>query len=106
MNNVRITQRDRLREVLLAARGDWIPLPQILELKISQFGARLLELRRLGYRIVNRTENVNGKKCSWYRLEPASTPVRHSEHRDISTATTGSSFPQFGVLDKKAGYPD
>jgi hypothetical protein len=102
----RITQRDRLRELLLAAHGGWIPLPQILELKISQFGARLLELRRLGYRIVNRTENVNGKKCSWYKLEPASTPDRHSEHQNISRAATGGSFPEFGVLGKEAGYPD
>jgi hypothetical protein len=37
-------------------------------LKISQFGARILEARRLGFQIENKTENVGGKKHSWYRI--------------------------------------
>lgn len=104
--NSRSTQRDRLLQFLISAHGAWIPLPQILELKISQFGARLLELRRLGYRIVNRTENVNGKKYSWYRLETATKTGQRPEHENIAPATTGCSFPEFGILGKEAGYPD
>jgi hypothetical protein len=46
-----------------------VSLPEILDLRISQFGARILELRREGYNIINRTKVIDGVKCSWYRLE-------------------------------------
>ena len=97
--NSRATQCDRLLQFLASAHGDWIPLPQILELKISQFGARLLELRRLGYHIVNRTETVNGKKHSWYRLEPKPM-VRPRNHENLAPATP-SSFPELGNLSRE-----
>ncbi len=63
------TQRAQILKLLLEARGAEVSLPQILELRISQFGARILELRREGHRIINRTANVNGQKHSWYRIE-------------------------------------
>jgi len=64
------TQRAIILAVLLEARGHWVGLPRILELKISQFGARILELRRLGFDIENRQETVDGQRRSWYRLLP------------------------------------
>ena len=102
----RATQRDRLLQFLTSAHGAWIPLPRILELKISQFGARLFELCRLGYRIVNRTESVNGKKYSWYRLETAAKTGKRPKQENIASTATGGSFPQFGALGEEAGYPD
>jgi hypothetical protein len=55
-------------------------LPQILSLQISQFGARLKELRGLGFNIPNRQEHHGGQTHSFYRLvsgptSPAPAPV-------------------------------
>jgi len=62
------TQRDRVLDLLREANGEWVSLTRILELRIAQFGARILELRRAGYNIENRTEEVAGETHSWYRL--------------------------------------
>lgn len=68
------TQRARILRVLLDAKGSWVPLPVILELRISQFGARIFELRRTGFVIENKTErDDSGAVHSWYRL--VSSPV-------------------------------
>lgn len=64
----KLNQCDRLYALLLAHRGDWVPLPEILALGIAQFGARILELRRRGFVIENRRENVGKEVHSWYRL--------------------------------------
>jgi hypothetical protein len=37
------TQRGRILNLLISARGEWVPLPAILDLKFKQFGARILE---------------------------------------------------------------
>jgi hypothetical protein len=66
--NTQRTQRSRLLGLLVAARGGEVSLRQILDLRISQFGSRLLELRALGFEILNRMEIVGGEKRSWYRL--------------------------------------
>ena len=70
----RATQRSRILELLVAAHGEWVPLPQILALRISQVGARILELRRSGFNIENRTEIIDGQRHSWYRLITKSAP--------------------------------
>lgn len=62
------TQRDRVLNLLREANGEWVSLTRILELRIAQFGARILELRRAGHNIENRTEEVDGETHSWYRL--------------------------------------
>lgn len=64
----RITQRDRILSLFQSRQNEWVPLPDILDLRISQFGARILELRRLGYDIRNRTEHRGGQVHSWFRL--------------------------------------
>lgn len=71
----RQTQRGRILALLLAQRGGEVGLPEILSLRISQFGARILELRGLGFAILNRVEIVNGEKRSWYRLEAGPPPT-------------------------------
>jgi len=63
------TQQARILGLLVKASGGWVSLSQILDLRISQFGARIYELRKLGFRIVNRTERVEGQTRSWFRLE-------------------------------------
>lgn len=64
------TQAAALLRLLIEAHGSWVPLPEILKLGIAQYGARVLELRRLGFNIENRTERVTGtrQRHSWFRL--------------------------------------
>jgi len=85
-------QRDRILALLLRSRGDWVPLTQILELHISQYGARIFELRRLGFQIENKTWWLDGRRHSAFRLAlgakvaptvpagsvPPLTPQQHS----------------------------
>ncbi len=70
------TQRARILRLLLDAKGSWVPLPAILDLHISQFGARIYELRRTGFVIENKTErDDSGVVHSWYRLVSSPTPA-------------------------------
>ena len=64
-------QCDRILRLLIEARGSWVPLPEILTLGCAQYGARILELRRLGYKIENKSEWVEGSRHSWFRLVPS-----------------------------------
>jgi hypothetical protein len=73
----RSTQRARILGLLQAANGGWVPLPQIADCA-AQYKARIFELRREGFKIRNRTKEVDGVRHSWFRLEtetPASRPV-------------------------------
>jgi len=88
------TQRQQILNVLLEAKGGWVSLPRILELKISQFGARILELRRLGFHISNRVENVDGQKHSWYRLESGLPPAPPTKLKQITPAPAVSTTGQ------------
>jgi len=64
-------QRDRILELLVRAQGSWVGLPQILDLHIGQYNARILELRGMGHTIENKTErDSRGEIHSWYRLVP------------------------------------
>jgi hypothetical protein len=86
-------QRDRLLGLFISARGREISLSEILTLNIAQFGARILELRRLGFRIVNRTEISDGKKLSWYRLDHSQIPALTAPNAtDKITEPTNSLF--------------
>ena len=64
----RVTQRDRLLDLLRENAGQWVGLPRILDLRISQYGARVHELRKMGHNIENRTEHRDGQVHSWFRL--------------------------------------
>jgi hypothetical protein len=63
-------QRDELLRLLKDRRGHWVPLPDILDLGIAQYNARIFELRaQLGKdAIQSRTEWHKGKRLSWFRL--------------------------------------
>lgn len=62
----RDTQRDRVLALLKSGRE--VALPELLRLGVAQYNARILELRRMGYQIENRTERVAGETHSWFRL--------------------------------------
>jgi hypothetical protein len=68
------SQTARIVELLRSRHGAWVPLPEILDLRIAQFSARIHHARHvLGLRIENRTEMIDGVRHSWFRLvEPAS----------------------------------
>ena len=69
----RKTQRARILRVLIEARGAWVPLPQIMTCA-AQYNARIFELRRLGFKIENRTGEIDGARHSWFRLVSSSLP--------------------------------
>ena len=68
---MRKTQRQRLFDLLSCRQ--WISLPQILDLRISQYSARVHELRKMGCRIESKSERRDGQLHSWFRL--ISAPV-------------------------------
>jgi hypothetical protein len=98
----RTKQRDQILGLLIAARGDWVPLPKITDCA-AQYNARIFELRGLGFRIANRTRLVNGTKHSWFRLEPQPSTATSPQERQPASAY---SFPEFGSLTPERWYPD
>jgi hypothetical protein len=91
-------QRGRILRLLLDAKGTWVPLPQILELRISQFGARILELRRLNFRIENKTErDDSGVVHSWYRL------VSDTPKAEIPKADSSKPAPEWKDRPRATG---
>ena len=91
------TQRGRILELLIAARGNWVPLPKI-QACAAQYNARVFELRRLGFRIANKTRDENGQRHSFFRLvsRPAAPTLPQKEN--LVMPTTSGSFPEFGSL--------
>jgi hypothetical protein len=63
--------------VLIEARGAEVPLREILPLA-AQYNARIWSLRKIGFKIVNRTEEVDGARRSWFRLIPGPVQVEPS----------------------------
>lgn len=59
-------QHAKIMSLFKSRQGQWVPLPDILALGVAQYNARILELRRLGEQISNKTEVVNGQKHSWF----------------------------------------
>ena len=66
-----MSQRDRIRNLFLSRPNQDIPLTEILDMRISQYGSRVLELRREGMVIQNRTKHVDGVNHSWFKYIPA-----------------------------------
>jgi hypothetical protein len=69
------SQRARILDLLISARGGWVPSPEIAACA-QQYNARLFELRRLNFQIENRVEEVNGTRLSCFRL--VSSPAQAS----------------------------
>jgi hypothetical protein len=100
MSSSRSTQRGKILQLLIAARGEWVPLPTIAN-HAKQYNARIFELRRLGFRIANRTKLVNGARHSWFRLEPQ-TPIAVSPESKLPAQSVSCSFPEFGFLARES----
>jgi hypothetical protein len=60
------SQRASILRLLLDRRG-WVASPEIASVA-QQYNARIVELRRLGLVIENRTEMVNGARHSAFRM--------------------------------------
>ncbi len=67
---MKTTQKARLKAFFESRPGQWISLRDILDLRMSQFGARILELRRSGMNISNRIKIVDGQHHSCYMYVP------------------------------------
>jgi len=80
-------QRGRILRLLTKHLGSWVPLSDILDLRIGAYCRRIYELRRIGFQIENRTEWQEGKRHSWYRLlsaTPTLLPSCASELREAA----------------------
>jgi hypothetical protein len=100
----RAKQRDQILALLIAARGDWVPLPKITDCA-AQYNARIFELRRLGFLIENRTKRIDGVKHSWFRLArgpeqlaPTAEPDRMAKASEWLSVARGESMPVTGSL--------
>ncbi len=98
------SQRQRILDLLLGARGQEVP--SIVLARISlQYGARVKELRKLGFRISNRTERRAGKVNGYFRIESVPGEQLHSSAKSTVTRPATGSFPEFGSLEPER-YPD
>jgi hypothetical protein len=64
----RQSQRAKILGALIAAGGGEVPSIELSRISL-QYNARLLELRRLGFRIVSRTERGPGAIQGFFHLE-------------------------------------
>jgi hypothetical protein len=101
-------QEDILLRLLEDDIDRWVPLPRIMATGIAQYNARLLGLRRKlrgQYRIENRTEVINGKKHSWYKLTTESRPVAFNK---MSSNPQPQQQPEATLFDMspRMQYPD
>lgn len=73
----RLAQCDRILEFFNRRQNVWIPLPEILDLRIANYRARFSELRERGYQIDNEKRRADdGILHSWYRLVAVRTAVQ------------------------------
>jgi hypothetical protein len=101
------SQRAKILALLVNARGGWVPLSEILDLQISQFGSRILELRRSGFTIENEQETVGGQRHSRYRLLLGAGVRAEPRSRCSNIGTTPSPQQQELALtdEGNARYP-
>lgn len=102
MRNSGKNQRQLILDLLLPGRE----VPSVALSRVSlQYGARVKELRGMGFKISNRTERRTGKVYGYFRLESAPTPEHKPSKpkRGEATIPTPGIFPQFGRLEPE-GY--
>jgi len=87
------TQRGRILALLIDARGE-VPLPAILALGIAQYGARIHELRALGFRIENRKERVNGVLHTFFRLNGGTATIAPRKQEQPTDAKLFPDLPK------------
>jgi len=82
------SQRARILRLLIEARGREVPLPEIAACA-CQYGARIFSLRKRGFVILNRTEERDGVRHSFFRLvsSPAQAEPSTAAERDDNPQT-------------------
>ena len=104
------TQRQHILDLLMAAEGAEVPLADIM-VCAAQYNACIHELRKRGYKIVNRAETRNGVRHSWYRLEssPADltprTPEPAPSRKKSSSAEPASSLSETTQRSSEPAQP-
>jgi hypothetical protein len=100
------SQRQQILDLLRAARGGEVPSLALSRISL-QYGARVKELRELGFQIQisNRTERRAGKVNGYFRMESAPGEQPHSSSNPTLTRAATGSFPEFGSLAPER-YPD
>jgi hypothetical protein len=112
----RATQRAAVLGLLLGAKGTWVSLLEIRNCA-AQYNARILELRRLGFRIENKIREIEGKRLSWFRLLSAPGQAKSPNPtgpdspttelpRDPVNNPTAKEASLFGDLAPGRRYPD
>ena len=71
------SQREQILDLLLNAHGQEVPSVALSRISL-QYGARVKELRELGFRISNRTERRAGRVHGYFRLEAGSVEQQSS----------------------------
>ena len=66
----RNTQRGRILRRLQESSNQWVPSYELANIAL-QYGARILELRRAGYRIENKAQCINRQIHGAFRLVPS-----------------------------------
>ena len=64
----RQNQCERILLLLRENVNQWVALPRILDLRISQYSSRVWTLRRQGHEIQNRVQRHGDETWSWFRL--------------------------------------
>ncbi len=83
----RQTQRDRILRLLQSRAGQWIPSYELAAIAL-QYGARVLELRRIGHNIENKARHVNGQVHGAFRLVlPKEQGKLFDERQEVVEAT-------------------
>ena len=95
------TQRSRILALLIQACDAWVPLPEILALGIAQYNARIFELRRLGFQILNRRQRQGGQLHTFFRLVPGPVPPAHSDLTTVDPASSGRTSHNHNPGDKE-----
>ncbi len=98
------TQRTRILRLLIDARGGWVSLPEIMACA-AQYNARILELRRLGFSIENRTERVGGVRHSWFRLLNSPAPSAPEPVKEKITPTDSAASRSDDWYERQTGKP-
>jgi helix-turn-helix protein len=83
----RKSQCDRILRLLRSYEGRFVPLPEILDLRIASHTRRIHELRKIGYDIEMHREVVNGQTHTAYRLlEPQLETLRQIFSGEVKRA--------------------
>ncbi len=64
------TQRGKILQRLQEREGRWVPSYELAAIAL-QYGARVLELRRMGHNIENKAQHINGQVHGAFRLVPS-----------------------------------